>query len=40
MKLLLFPKAESFYQLDLITPGIWPEFENFLKQILHISNFR
>jgi hypothetical protein len=28
------------YQLDLITPGIWPLDASFLRQILHMSNFR
>jgi len=28
------------YQLDLVTPGIWPSLANLRKQILHISNFR
>jgi len=28
------------YQLDLVTPGICPSLASFLKQILHISNFR
>jgi hypothetical protein len=28
------------YQLDFVTPGILPSLASFLKQILHISNFR
>jgi len=28
------------YQLDFVTPGIMPSFASFLKQILHILNFR
>jgi len=29
----------SDYQLDFMTPGIWPEDASFLRQILHILNF-
>jgi len=33
-------QTPSIYQLALITPGISPLSALFLKQILHISNFR
>jgi hypothetical protein len=28
------------YQLDFITPGIWPDEAYLRRQILHISNLR